>query len=94
MGEKTSTMRLRAPIRVFRAVADHSVADNFAAAARCIQNSTVGGAVMTGWAVVAWSHDEVFVNYENGPASRVPASGLPRHVSDILLAEQAVRWSR
>lgn len=99
---KTTTMRLRsvrfkdgrAPIRVFRAPPpDKSVSENFAACAkRCLETS-VSGPAMTGWALVAWTNDEVFVNYENGLASRVPASGLPRYVADILLAEQAVRWS-
>ena len=70
------------------------MADNFMATAKRCAGTSVGGAAMTGFAIVAWSHDEVFVNYENGPASRVAAGGVPQHVHTILLTEQALRWAQ
>lgn len=102
MAEKTTTMRLRSvrfkdgrgAIRVLRrAPPDCGVAERFALAAEKAAQSEIGGAAMTGWAIVAWSHDANFIHYENGLQSRVAAGALPQHVKDLLAAEQAVRWS-
>lgn len=50
---------------------------------------------MAGFAVVAWTDGGVVtVNYQNSPSSPVAGGGVAQYVKDVLLAEQAVRWSR
>lgn len=99
MAENTTTMRLRSvrfksggSISVLRPKTD--TRDTFREVAARIGSNEVADR-MAGFAVVAWTDNGVVtVDYENSAASPVAGGGVAQYVKDVLLAEQAVRWSR
>ncbi len=99
MAEKTTTLRLRSvrfksggSISVLRPKTE--VRDAFREATARIGSNEVADR-MAGFAVVAWTDNGVVtVNFENSASSPVAGGGVAQYVKDILLTEQAVRWSR
>lgn len=86
----------RAPIEILRKAAPSTeISDDFSRSiVRCAETS-VGGAAMVGFAIVAWADSgEVFVTYRNGDRSPVPGGGVGQYAKDILQAEQTIRWSK
>lgn len=99
--ERTTTLRLRrvrfksgGSVEVLRPRRDMTTHENFVRCTDRAANEALDSEIV-GFAVVAWSRcGQVFVNFDNGNGSPLPGGAVPNFVRDVLLAEQAVRWSR